>query len=254
MSSVSGRRRLRRALWRAGFVPALLALVVLGKVVVMMSHDDEGRTSFGEGQFIQAAEQFAENRSWNWFEPWIAPFDEGAARHANQQYPTAIDHYEEALQTVPGVEECTVRINLALAHEALGDRAASGSPPDRQEATARWRTGIDVLAAGECPRDSGRGEEQTRQAEDVDQRLRQKLQQQRQQQQQDPQQQQQPEQQQSPQEQELEDRNDEGREDRRDQRGQPGPQGQQGDEEEQPGEPGRGEGPGDPDSTPQPTW
>ncbi|QYJ04049.1 hypothetical protein KUV85_17265 [Nocardioides panacisoli] len=241
----TAQRRLRRALWRAGIIPAILVLVVLGKVVVMMSHDDEGRTAFADASFVEAAEEFAENRSWNWFEPWVAPFDEGAARHANQQYPLAIEHYEVALQTVPTVEECTVRINLALAHEALGDRAADGSPPDRQEATARWQAGIDALAEGGCPQESGRGQEQTEQAQDVDERLRQKLEQQDQQD--DDQQQQQQDdqpQQQSPQEQELEDRNDEGREDRRDQQ----------EERDQQNQPGSGDGEGDPGSTPPPSW
>lgn len=242
---MSGRRRLRRALWRAGIVPGVLVLVVLGKVLVMMSHDEEGRAAFTDTRFVQAAEEFAENRTWNWFEPWVAPFDEGAARHANEQYDVAVDHYATALETVPAIEECTVRINLALAHEALGDRAANTSPPNRNEATAQWRAGIQALAEGDCPRESGRGPEQTEDAAEVDQRLRQKLQQQRQQQQDDQQQPSQPPpDQQTPQEEELEQRNEEGREDRQDQQGQQDP----------PNDPGGGGGNGDPDGTPLPSW
>lgn len=246
---MTGRRRLRRALWRAGIVPGVLALVVLGKVLVMMSHDEEGRAAFADTRFDRAAEEFAENRSWNWFEPWVAPFDEGAARHANEQYDVALDHYQTALETVPESEECTVRINLALVHETLGDRAATTSPPNRNEATAQWRAGIQALAEGDCPRASGRGPEQTEDAAEVDRRLRQKLQQQRQQQQDDQQQPPQPPpDQQTPQEEELEERNEEGREDRRDQ--QEDQQGQQ----DPPNEPGGGGGNEAPDGTPLPGW
>ncbi len=82
-----------------------------------------------------------------------------------------------------------MRINIALADETLGDTALENG--DADEATAWWQAGIDALAEGGCPTDSGRGQDQTEDAAAVDQRLRDKLQQQQQQQQQDEQQQQQ---------------------------------------------------------------
>lgn len=237
-------RFLRRILVTIGILPALVALVVLGKVVVMMSHDDDGRAAFGAADFAPAADHFGANRTWNWFEPWIAPFDRGTARHADGSYDEAIGLYEEALESVPGVEECTVRINLALAHEALGDLAAQDAPPDPDLAAQHWQAGIDALAAGECPQDSGRGEEQTQDAADVDERLRQKLQEQQQQQDQDRpgEDQQQPEDQDS-QQQELEERNDDGREDRR-----------QEEEREDREDEGGGGQQGGTGGTPQPGW
>lgn len=228
-------RVLRRALVTVGILPAVVALAMLGKVAVMMSHDEDGRAAFGDADFAAAADDFAANRTWNWFEPWVAPFDEGTARHADGSYDEAMDLYEQALETVPEIEECTVRINLALANEALGDLAADDAPPDHDLATEYWQAGIDALAAGDCPQDSGRGAEQTQDAKDVDQRLRDKLEQQ-QQQEQEQQQQNQPDRSDHPpgeersQQQELEERNDKGREDRsdhqdRDGEGGGGPQG-----------------------------
>lgn len=238
---VPGRPRvLRRLLVTVGLLPALVALVALGKVVVMMSHDEDGRTAFGAAEFTAAAEEYRANRTWNWFEPWIAPFDEGAARHADGSYDAAMGLYEQALETVPGVEECTVRINLALANEALGDLAAQDTPEDPGLAGQYWRAGIDALAAGGCPQESGRGAGQTAAAEDVDRRLREKLQQQADQQQDRPGQGEQPPDENGSRQQELEERNDQGRQERRDQQDQDGEGG---------GGPQGGAG-----GTPQPGW
>lgn len=242
------RRPLRRLLLRVGAFPALVAIVLLVKVVTMMSNDQDGRDDFTVGDFGAAVDHFAANQTWNWFEPWIAPFDEGTAQHAQGGYDEAIARYDTALETVPDVEECTVRINQALAHEALGDAAQGGTPPNRDEAVQHWQAGIDTLAAGNCPTDSGRGEEQTEEAATVDERLRSKLE--------EPEQQELPQQpdQQSQQEQELEERNQRGQEERQDQR----EGGSQGQEQEGTDEPddsgGSGSGPGGSGGTPPPAW
>ncbi|WP_183092251.1 hypothetical protein [Nocardioides stalactiti] len=219
--TTSTRSRVRLALLLVGLVPALVALGFAIKVVVMVSHDADGRGSFDDGDFAASAEEFAANSTWNWFEPWIAAFDEGAAHHADGDLGTALDLYARALLDVPAEEECTVRINEALAHESLGDAALADG--DGEGAAAQWQAGIATLAEGGCPTDSGRGPEQTEQAATVDQRLREKLQQQQQQQQQDQQQQddQDPQQQEEQREQErkereLEERNDEAEEQQQD--------------------------------------
>lgn len=218
------RARLRLALVVAGALPALLVLGYLVKVGLMLRHDAAGRDAFERGDHDGAAAEFFDNRDLNWFEPWIAPFDEGASHHAEGAYDEAIAAYGTALEDVPEREECTVRINLALAHEAVGD----GQQADRDldGAIESWQQGIDVLAAGDCPTDSGRGQEQTDDAAEVDERLRDKLQQaQDQQRQQEPDQQpqEQPEQPgedpdeggEDPREERLERNNEQGRDQRR---------------------------------------
>jgi hypothetical protein len=173
----------------AGLLPTLVALLFAVKVVAMLSHDRDGRAQFDDDAYVAATDEFSANGSVNWFEPWIAAFDEGAARHADGDLEAAIDLYLTALDDVPGREECTVRINLALAHETLGDTALEEG--DADEAAGWWQAGVDALADGGCPTDSGRGREQTEDAAAVDQRLRDKLQRQQQEQQQEQQQQQQ---------------------------------------------------------------
>lgn len=222
------RARLRLVLVLAGILPTLVALAFAAKVVTMLSHDRDGRDRFDAGQFVAAADEFDANGALNWFEPWVTAFDEGASRHADGDLDDALELYARALADVPAEEECTVRINAALAHETLGDRAQEEG--DAGEAAAQWQAGIDTLAQGGCPTASGRGEDQTRDAAAVDQRLRDKLEQQQQdqeQQQDDQDQDDQQDQQQTPEERReqrqrerkerrLEERNDEAVEEEQD--------------------------------------
>lgn len=187
------RRRLRLVLLLAGLVPVLLVAAYALKVTLMLQANGSGRDAFDRGDLDGAASDFAGTRKLNWFESWVAAFDEGTAEHAQGKYAEAIAAYQAALEDVPHREECTVRINLALAHEAVGDAAAeSGASEDARKA---YQAGIDVLAAGKCPQDSGRGKEQSADAGAVDERLRQKLEQSQQQEPQDPQGQQPPQEQ-----------------------------------------------------------
>ena len=167
------RARLRRALLVGGLLPALLVLGYAVKVGLMLQHEAAGREAFELGNYDGAAAEFFENRDLNWFQPWIAPFDEGTGHHGDGLYDKAIAAYEVALEDVPQRDECTVRINLALAHEAVGDQRQADQ--DLDGAIESWQAGIDVLAAGDCPTDSGRGQEQTGDAATLDGRLRDKF-------------------------------------------------------------------------------
>ncbi len=207
------RTQLRMVLVLAGILPTLVALLFAVKVVVMLSHDRDGRGRFDDGAYVGAADEFAANGTVNWFEPWVSAFDEGAARHADGDLEDALARYADALEDMPAEEECTVRINIALADETLGDDALAEG--DGDEAMAWWQAGIDALTEGGCPTDSGRGEEQTEDAAAVDQRLRDKLQQQQQQQQDQQQQDQQQDQQQEEQEQTPEERREQRRRERK---------------------------------------
>lgn len=168
-----GRRRL--TLMVAGALPALLVIAFAVKVAFMLQGNAAGRDAFERGDYDGAAAEFFDTRALNWIEPWVAPFDEGASHHAEGLYDDAIGAYETALEDVPTEEECTVRINLALAHEAVGDERQAAQ--DTEGAAESWQAGIEVLAAGDCPTDAGRGQEQSDDAGDVDERLREKVEQ-----------------------------------------------------------------------------
>ncbi|MCX6402247.1 MAG: hypothetical protein NTX33_20220 [Propionibacteriales bacterium] len=168
-------RRRRRVLLLAGILPALLVLALTGKVALMLHNNTAGREAFDRDDFNTAVAEFTDNQRVNWFESWITAFNEGATLHADGAWPDAITAYEVALEDVPERDECTVRINLALVHEAVGDALQEDGETD--EALIAWKIGIDVLAAGECPTDAGRGEEQTDDAAALDERLRNKVEQ-----------------------------------------------------------------------------
>ncbi len=217
------RARLRRNLVLAGLLPTVLVLLFALEVALTSLNDRAGRDRFGAEAYDDAAGQFGDNRSVNVIEPWVAPFDEGAALHADGDLTGAVESYEAALEDVPSEEACTVRINLALAHEGLGDAALEEG--DAAVAIEEWQAGVDVLADGRCPDpDAGtaQDDDQLADAQAVDQRLRDKIeQQQSEQQQQQPQdpQQQDPQEQDDPpdpKEEELERRNRQGNEERKD--------------------------------------
>ncbi|MBM9459421.1 hypothetical protein JK386_05865 [Nocardioides sp. zg-536] len=165
--------RRRRLLMLAGVLPALLVAAFAVHVALMRHHDSAGRAAYDDADYAAATDHFLANQSRNWLQPWIAHFDEGTSLHTDGAWPDAIAAYETALESVPRRDECTVRINLALVHEAVGDLALEkGATGDALDA---WQAGITALAGGDCPTDSGRGEKQTEDAAEVDERLRKKM-------------------------------------------------------------------------------
>ena len=173
VSRVSRVSRMRRRLLLIGILPSALALIFAILVFVMLDHQRTGQDRFAAGDFDKASSAFADAGSLNPFQDWVTAFDRGAAKQAAGDLDQAIDLYESALPDVPKSEECTVRINLSLAHESVGDAAAEKD--DLDDARAAWTAGIKVLRDGNCPTDSGRGKKQSEQAAAVEKRLQEKL-------------------------------------------------------------------------------
>lgn len=142
MSDVS-RRRARNRLYLVGLLPALLLLLVSGRIALVLQTESSGQERYVRGAFEQARDSFAANAVLNPFERWIAPFGEGVARHRAGDLAGAIGSYERALEHVPESWECAVRSNLALAHEAVGDAALAER---RGEAEASWTAGREALS------------------------------------------------------------------------------------------------------------
>lgn len=233
--SRAARRTLRNRLLVAGLLPLVLALLFALKVVLMLGNASSGRAALEVGAPERALGAYAANGTLNVLEPWVAPYDEGVARYGVEDYAGAVELFTRALDDVPPAQECTVRINLALSREALGDAAVDDGRAD--DAAAQFAEGTRVLVDGGCPLDPELGQDepdeqeqdeqptrqerrQLAQAQQVDGRLREKLQEQRDEASdddtQDPQQQDEPDRDEpDPQEEELDDRNDAGQEERR---------------------------------------
>ncbi|WP_193614590.1 hypothetical protein [Nocardioides lijunqiniae] len=116
------RTRTRNRLYLVGVLPALLMLLVSGRIGLLLVEESQGLSAFETGDFDDARGDFALNQVLNPFEQWIAHFDEGASRHRAGDLDGAVSSYERSLdEDVPEEWECRVRNNLALAHEELGD-------------------------------------------------------------------------------------------------------------------------------------
>ncbi len=142
------KQRRRRRLLLAGLLPLLLALAFTAKVAVMLAHDSAGRGAYAAQRYADARDSFAANGTLNHLESWVSPYDEGTARYRVADFSGAVRSLVDALASAPPEEECRVRINLGLAHEAVGDAAAAGG--DREAARESWVAGVRALADGGC--------------------------------------------------------------------------------------------------------
>lgn len=177
------RERTRRILMYAGIVPGLAALLFAAMVLRILAVQHSGNNAYNDGHYLDAAGHYRSAGHLNPFQDWLAAFDAGAARHVAGEYTTAIRAYQAALDLgVPHQDACTVRINLALAEESIGDRATAARRLNA--ANNAYRAGISALEDANCPYDSGRGAQQTKDAAAVDERLHKKTEQNRRQQEQ----------------------------------------------------------------------
>jgi tetratricopeptide (TPR) repeat protein len=142
------RRRVRRALFVLGLLPLSLALLLVLKVAIMLHLNSRGRDDYGAGRYTGAAAAFESTLFVNVLESWVAPYDLGTARYRQGEFASARAQLEDALALAPAAEECRVRINLALADEALGDAAVADG--DVSTARADWAAGHAVLTQGGC--------------------------------------------------------------------------------------------------------
>jgi hypothetical protein len=138
------RTRTRNRLYLVGLLPALLMLLVSGRVTLLLFEESSGLSAYGAEDYAAARSDFVANQVLNPFEPWIAHFDEGTARHRGGDLGGAVTAYEGALdEGVPAEWECRVRNNLALAHEGIGDAALDEQ--GRVAAEEEWQAARTVL-------------------------------------------------------------------------------------------------------------
>ena len=179
--SPDARRRRRRRLLLAGLPVVIVSVAVQWKVAVMLGHDRDGRADYAAGSFADARDAFASNESVNVVQAWISPYDAGTARYRLDDFKGAVQALEDALSAAPSEEACRIRINLALAHEGLGDETVKDGDP--LAGLEDWQDALDVLQKGGCvvlqeESPSGIGsatEAQVEDAKSVIERLREKM-------------------------------------------------------------------------------
>ena len=182
LASNRRRRRIRR--WIAvGTLPlTLAALLFVGKILSMYAFAHQSITAYVADDYA-GSEAAARGQDFlNWFEPFKAPFNVGTALAGAEKLPEARAELEESLELASGLEVCTVRINLALVLERMGDAARA----DGDGAAAAELFGEALTVTTEMPEecDSEEAQEQSsdpdrdmqQSTDDLEDRLKQKQQ------------------------------------------------------------------------------
>ncbi|GGH50331.1 tetratricopeptide repeat protein [Microbacterium album] len=139
------RRRVRRWILWGGAPFALVALVVVAKILSMYAFAHQTITSTLADDAPAAIRAAQGQAPLNWFEPYKAPYNLGVALAAAERLPESRAKLEEALALANGLEECPVRVNLALVIERLGDAARGRGEPDA--AAELYAEAMDVTLA-----------------------------------------------------------------------------------------------------------
>lgn len=136
---------LRRRLWLAGLLPALLLLAISARTAGLLVGQAAGEADYSAERYPAAGRHFALNRVLNPVVRWVAPFNEGAARHADERHGDAVRAYRAALDLAPGPWQCVVRNDLATALEARG--VAEQEDGLLSEAISTWEEARVVVEA-----------------------------------------------------------------------------------------------------------
>ncbi|TIC78931.1 hypothetical protein [Nocardioides sp. GY 10127] len=143
-SSPAAPSRARRRLLLAGALPVLVALLVAARLLVVAYADHRAAASWDAGRYADARAAAALNDSTGVPEGWVAPHDEGVAALATGDADGAVTLLVRSLAAdPPAAQECLVRVDLALAQEAVGNAAQDA---DTDAARAAWSAGLDALA------------------------------------------------------------------------------------------------------------
>lgn len=144
------RLRLRRILLLASTPLLLAALLFCGKVLSMYALAHQAIASHANGDPGGTIDAGRGQEFLNWFEPWKAPYNLGVGLAEAGDLEGARAKFEEALTLVSGLEQCAVRVNLAIVLERIGDEAQRAG--DRAAASRAWQEALTVMdeAPAEC--------------------------------------------------------------------------------------------------------
>ena len=180
----SNRRRRRIRLWIGlGTLPlTLAALLFVGKLLSMYAFAHQSISAYVADDYAGAESAARGQEFLNGFEPYKAPFNVGTALAGAEKLPESRAEFEESLSLATGLEVCSVRINLAIVIERMGDAARR----DGDGAAAAELYGEALTVTTEMPAecDSDEAQEQSsdpdrdmqQSREDLEDRLKQKQQ------------------------------------------------------------------------------
>lgn len=144
------RLRLRRILLLASAPLLLAALLFCGKVLSMYAFAHQAISAYGAGDYSGTVQAARGQEPVNIFEPYKAPYNVGVGLADQGELDAARAKFEEALALARGLEQCAVRVNLAIVIERIGDRALRDG--DGAAASKAWQEALAVSqdAPAEC--------------------------------------------------------------------------------------------------------
>lgn len=151
------RRRVVRRWVAIGTIPlTLAALLFVGKLLSMYAFAHQAITAYVVADFAGSEASARGQDVLNWFEPYKAPYNIGAALAGAEELSASRAELERSLDLATGLEVCAVRINLALVIERMGDAAREEG--DGEAATSLYGEAltITVETPEECRSDEAR--------------------------------------------------------------------------------------------------
>lgn len=139
--------RRRRLLRRVGLITGsvlLLPLLAFGiKVLSMYAFAYSAAAAHVAGDSPGTVVAAHGQEPFNVFEPYKAPYNLGVGLATSGDLAGARAAFESALVLVPGLEQCAVRVNLAIVIERIGDAALADG--DRAAAVGAWQEALLVM-------------------------------------------------------------------------------------------------------------
>lgn len=183
---VDGNRRRRRARMWAGIaaIPfAIVALLLVVKILSMYVFAHQAVRSFVASDYDATVAAARWQGPLNWFEPYKAPYNLGTGLAELGQLDDARRALEDAVPLAPGLEVCAVRYNLGTVVERQGDEATGDGEIDRGQEL--YQEALQILAENpeECRSEAADDESPDRQRptgeslDELERRILEKLQQ-----------------------------------------------------------------------------
>jgi hypothetical protein len=138
------RRRTARRVIVIALIPVLAASLLLAvKLLSMYAFAYRSAATYAAGDYAGTVQAARGQEPFNLFEPYKAPFNVGVGLADAGDLPGARAAFEQALALAQGLEQCAVRVNLAIVIERTGDLALAEGDPEA--ARAAWQEALLVM-------------------------------------------------------------------------------------------------------------
>lgn len=154
LRATNQRRRRARRWIIVGSLPLVLAAVLFSaKLTSMYAFAYQSISAFVAADYAGTIRGAQGQNVANWFEKHKAPFNEGVGLAASGELAEAQEKFEQALGWAEGMQQCDIRVNLALVLEWQGDAAESDNNPEDALAFYAEALKVNAEAPEECNSD-----------------------------------------------------------------------------------------------------